>query len=270
MKSTDRLLHEAKLNESGLNPVHESFAAAHPLCSPAPSGPMVPEPLKSDTLLAAILASRVACVSMRDWTSSVVGLISSCRGARLDFKAGKREGAEGAGGGTIPAAGGRGWQGGQCTRRLCHTPPPQRQPWGRRAGAPSRSALASSERPAGGTGPAGSPRHSPQSLPPLWAKTANHSPALRVPAAAPPYCPLTWNVDLALVFQVCPSQVSVERHGAIALWLCADLLGVGQVLHAAEGVGEETQTYCTPAETRVEEVKNRPFILTEFQIKVRC
>ena len=54
--------------------------ASHPLSSPKSDGSRVAEPLNRDTLLAAILASRVECVSMRDWTSSVVGRTSSCRG----------------------------------------------------------------------------------------------------------------------------------------------------------------------------------------------
>lgn len=44
-------------------------------------GSRVAEPVNRDTLLAAILVSRVECASMRDWTSSVVGRASSCQPA---------------------------------------------------------------------------------------------------------------------------------------------------------------------------------------------
>lgn len=56
----------------------ESCEVSHPLSSSMSVGSRVAEPLNRDTLLAAILASRVVCVSMRDWTSSVVGRTSSC------------------------------------------------------------------------------------------------------------------------------------------------------------------------------------------------
>lgn len=50
---------------------------SHPVSCSMSVGSRVAEPLNRDTLLAAIFASRVACVSMSDWTSSVVGRTSS-------------------------------------------------------------------------------------------------------------------------------------------------------------------------------------------------
>lgn len=43
----------------------------------------------------------------------------------------------------------------------------------------------------------------------------------------------TWNVNLAFILQVCPSQVAVERHRPIALGILSDFLRVGQVFHSA-------------------------------------
>lgn len=55
-----------------------SRKASHPLPLSNSVGSSVADPVNRDILLAAILTSRVACVSMRDWTSSVVGRNSSC------------------------------------------------------------------------------------------------------------------------------------------------------------------------------------------------
>lgn len=65
-----------------LTAVTENVVMSYPLCSLMSVGSRPAEPLKSETLLAAILASRVTCVSMRDWTSSVVGRTSSCNSVR--------------------------------------------------------------------------------------------------------------------------------------------------------------------------------------------
>lgn len=48
----------------------------------------------------------------------------------------------------------------------------------------------------------------------------------------------TWDVDLDFVLQVCPSQVAVERHGPVTLWVGPQPLWVGQVLHAERETGE--------------------------------
>lgn len=51
----------------------------HLFCLSKPVESRVMESLNSDILLFAILTSRVVCVSIRDWTSSVVGRTSSWR-----------------------------------------------------------------------------------------------------------------------------------------------------------------------------------------------
>ena len=38
-------------------------------------------------------------------------------------------------------------------------------------------------------------------------------------------------MDLAFVFQICPSQVAVEGHSPVTLGVCSHLLGISQVLH---------------------------------------
>lgn len=45
-------------------------------------------------------------------------------------------------------------------------------------------------------------------------------------------CFCTWDVDLAFVLQVCPSQVAIQRHGPVTLRLGPYFLRVSQVLHS--------------------------------------
>lgn len=41
-------------------------------------------------------------------------------------------------------------------------------------------------------------------------------------------------MDLAFVFQMCPSEVAIQGHSPITLGVCSEPLGVGQVLNTEE------------------------------------